>query len=132
MSKTALARSRPRRSPFAANDNLRFRRYSLPLHRLQGSPLKARDSGPRRRGEIPCQPRRQLGGRLARSRFFYKRRFPASTERPEVPLNEAKNTKQLSFFVNNHYFYSGRRIALFLGEYMIVQFTKTYHYEQVF
>ena len=46
VSKTAPARSRTRRSPFAANDFLRFRRYSLPLHRLQGSPLKARDSGP--------------------------------------------------------------------------------------
>ena len=32
---------------------------------LEGSRLR-----PRRRGEIPCQPRRQLGGRLARSRFL--------------------------------------------------------------
>ena len=36
----------PRRSPLAANDCLRFRRCSLPSHRLQGSPLKARDPGP--------------------------------------------------------------------------------------
>ena len=68
---------------------------------LEGSRLR-----PRRRGEIPCQPRRQLGGRLARSRFFYKRRFSASTERPEVPLNEAKKRELLSFFVNNLYLYA--------------------------
>ena len=35
---------------------------------LEGSRLR-----PRRRGEIPCQPRRQLGGRLARSRFKKKK-----------------------------------------------------------
>ena len=46
VSKTAHPCSRTQRSPFAANDIWRFRRYSLPLHRLQGSPLKARDSGP--------------------------------------------------------------------------------------
>ena len=35
---------------------------------LEGSRLR-----PRRRGEIPCQPRRQLGGRLERSRFKKKK-----------------------------------------------------------
>ena len=44
--------------------------------------------------------------------FFYKRRLPASTERPEVPLNEAKKRKLLLLFINYLYLYTDCDLTL--------------------
>ena len=48
--------------------------------------------------------------------FFHKKRVLLQRQlKLEVPLNEAKKRKLLSFLGDNPYFYGGGRIVLFLG-----------------
>ena len=119
VSKTAPARSRTPAISLGRQWYFAISEVFLTFASTSRQPLEGSRLRPRRRGEIPCQPRRQLRGRLARSRFFYKRRLPTSTERPEVPLNEAKKRKLLSFFLNYLYLYAGRRIDPFFNDWFL-------------